>query len=92
LHPGRAEDPVGRRNRASPARDCTTCRLFVDDPRALEAELPGLCILSSAQGDSRGRAGLCRARGTFQDPEPPCADFVARAGQEGHADTTVTDE
>lgn len=59
-------------------RDCRSCHLFVDEPVALERALPGLTILSSASGSTRGRAGICLARHTFQDPEPACPEFRPR--------------
>jgi hypothetical protein len=65
-------------NRGEERRDCTSCRLFVDDPDELERAFPGLTILSSASGSTRGRAGICLARHTFQDPEPACPEFRLR--------------
>jgi hypothetical protein len=64
-------------------RDCTSCRLFVDDPKELERVLPGLTILSSASGSTRGRAGICLPRHTFQDPEPACPEFRPRQSRRG---------
>jgi hypothetical protein len=64
-------------------RDCTSCQLFVDDPDELEHALPGLTILSSASGSARGRAGICLARHTFQDPEPACPEFRPRESLRG---------
>lgn len=55
--------------------DCTACQLFVGDPDELEQAFPDLTILSSARGSTRGRAGICLARNTFQDPEPACPEF-----------------
>jgi hypothetical protein len=55
--------------------DCLSCRLFVDRADELERAFPGLTILSSARGSTRGRAGICLARQTFQDPEPACSHF-----------------
>jgi hypothetical protein len=63
--------------------DCTSCQLFVDDPEELEHALPGLTILSSARGSTRGRAGICLARHTFQDPEPACPEFRLREARRG---------
>ena len=54
---------------------CPRCRHFVDDPQKLEDALPGLTILSSAWGSTRGDAGLCACHGTWQDPETGCPDF-----------------
>jgi hypothetical protein len=61
--------------RADASHDCLSCRLFVDRPEEIERALPGLTILSSASGSTRGRAGICLARQTFQDPEPACPHF-----------------
>ena len=58
---------------------CTGCRFFVDDPSVLERELPGLTILSSASGASRGDAGICRLSGQFQLPERTCSDYRSRS-------------
>jgi hypothetical protein len=58
--------------------DCRSCHLFVDEPAELERALPGLTILSSASGSTRGRAGICLARHTFQDPAPACPEFRPR--------------
>jgi len=55
---------------------CPRCRHFIDDPQQLEAALPGLTILSSAWGSTRGDAGLCDCHGTWQDPETGCSDFA----------------
>jgi hypothetical protein len=63
---------------ANPPPDCRSCRLFVDRPDEIERALPGLTILSSASGSTRGRAGICLARQTFQDPEPACPEFQSR--------------
>ena len=71
----------GRGWHPSPARGPLTCRecaSFVDNPIALERALPGLTILSSAAGSTRGKAGICELRGTFQDPEPACDGFSPR--------------
>jgi hypothetical protein len=64
-----------RRTESEPLPDCRSCRLFVHEPDQLERALPGLTILSSASGSTRGHAGICLARQTFQDPEPACPDY-----------------
>ncbi|MCG6926306.1 MAG: hypothetical protein LJF30_13470 [Acidobacteria bacterium] len=61
-----------------PPPDCRRCGLFRDEPERLERALPGLTILSSASGSTRGLAGICLARHTFQDPEPACSEFRPR--------------
>ncbi len=47
---------------------CTSCRHFDDQPHSLEAQLPGITILSSAFASVRGEAGICRVFGRFMDP------------------------
>jgi hypothetical protein len=66
-----------RRARSEPV-NCWSCLHFVDDPRQLERALPGLTILSSAWGSTRGNAGLCARYGTWQDPVTGCEQFAAR--------------
>jgi hypothetical protein len=61
--------------------NCHTCRHFVDDPQELEDSLPGLTILSSAWGSTRGDAGLCASHGTWQDPETGCPDYLPKLPQ-----------
>jgi len=58
--------------------DCRSCQLFVDDPEEIELALPGLTILSSASGSTRGDAGICLARETFQEAEPACPEYRPR--------------
>ncbi len=58
--------------------DCRWCREFLDDPQALEDALPGIYILSSAWGSTRGNSGICRVTGRFQQPQPACAHFRPR--------------
>jgi len=36
---------------------------------------PGILILSSTYGSTRGRAGVCGIDQTFHDPEPACPEF-----------------
>jgi hypothetical protein len=66
-----------RRTDVEATPDCRSCRLFVHEPDELERALPGLTILSSASGSTRGQAGICLVRQTFQDPEPACPAFRA---------------
>jgi hypothetical protein len=65
--------------RAAPERPrCGLCRHFLDDPRELERLWPGLCILGSAHGDSRGDQGLCRLFGQMATPTLGCPEFAPR--------------
>jgi hypothetical protein len=57
---------------------CCACRHFVDDPEELERAFPGILALSSGQGSTRGRCGICLVHDTFQDPIPVCPEFRAR--------------
>jgi hypothetical protein len=59
---------------------CGDCRHCVDDPGSIERLLPGLGILSSAYGASRGDTALCRFHDMFLRPGPACPAFEARAG------------
>jgi hypothetical protein len=47
------------------------------DPLEFERALPGILILSSGQGESRGDQGLCRIHDRLVTPEMSCADFRA---------------
>jgi len=60
------------------SRTCAECRYFQDDPAALERSFPGILVLSSSYGSTRGRAGICAVRNTFQDPEVACREFELR--------------
>lgn len=64
---------------------CTACRHFIDSAEALEALWPGLTIVSSAAGSSRGECGVCSVHDVFMAPEPACDRFEARGvpGPEG---------
>lgn len=57
---------------------CKTCKHFSDDPHELEKMFRSILILSSTYGSTRARAGICAIDQTFHDPEPACADFVAK--------------
>lgn len=54
---------------------CRTCVHFVDDPRALEAAIPGLTALSSAQSATRSDDGLCRRHERLQAARGWCGEF-----------------
>jgi hypothetical protein len=57
---------------------CGTCTHFIDDPADFERALPGILILSSGQGDSRGNQGLCRVHERLLTPNTSCERFVPR--------------
>jgi hypothetical protein len=55
---------------------CENCQHFVGDPLALEKELPGLNILSSALGSVRGETGWCRLKDVFFLLSHHCVQYV----------------
>ncbi len=58
--------------------DCFACVHFCDDPRRVEAELPGLGVLSSGHASVRARDGMCVAHQRIVNGRRRCADFTAR--------------
>lgn len=54
---------------------CDGCVHLLRDPVEFESALPGILILSSGQGESRGDQGLCRIHDQLVTPEMSCADF-----------------
>lgn len=50
----------------------------MDDPLLLERQLPGILVLSSTYGSTRGDSGICIVFGTLQDPEAACDRFEGR--------------
>ena len=68
-------------DRCSELGSCGQCRFFVDDPHRLERIFPGILVLSSMYGSSRGDSGICTVRETFQAPESGCEQFEVRDGR-----------
>lgn len=62
---------------SAPARCCAGCRHFVAAAGALEAQIAGLKILSSAYGSVRANTGLCLLRDLFRVPEQSCPEWTA---------------
>jgi hypothetical protein len=60
---------------------CNECRHCETSPGQLEKLLPGLGILSSAYGSSRGDTALCQLHNQFLRPGPACSGFVNRAAE-----------
>lgn len=58
---------------------CGDCRHFIDDARELERALPGILILSSASGDTRGDQGICRIHDQFLMASAYCPKFQPRS-------------
>jgi hypothetical protein len=63
------------------ARKCTCagCAYLIQDAAEFERALPGILILSSGQGESRGDQGLCRIHQQLVTPEMTCGRFQPRA-------------
>lgn len=62
----------------------------MDDPLLLERQLPGILVLSSTYGSSRGDSGICMVFGTLQDPEAACDRFEGRRARPGAVPPWVT--
>ena len=64
---------------------CQHCAHFVDDPAAIEAEIPGLTSFGSAYSSARGYAGICQELDRFMDPVPAqeCSLFEPREQTDG---------
>jgi hypothetical protein len=60
---------------SKPKPICANCRFFVNDPEAFERALPGILILSSGQGHTRGDQGLCEVHDKMLMPSMGCARF-----------------
>jgi hypothetical protein len=59
-------------------RRCGGCAHFVDDAADFERAFPGILILSSGQGESRGGQGLCRFHERLLAPDMGCRLFAPR--------------
>jgi hypothetical protein len=58
---------------------CAGCVYLIHDPVEFERALPGILILSSGQGESRGDQGLCQIHRRLVTPEMTCRYFQLRA-------------
>ena len=58
---------------------CAVCAHLVSDAAEFENALPGILILSSGQGDSRGDQGLCRIHQRLVTARMTCTQFRPRA-------------
>lgn len=58
---------------------CGGCAQLIRDAVEFESAFPGILILSSGQGESRGDQGLCRLHERIVTPEMSCARFQPRA-------------
>jgi hypothetical protein len=60
-------------------RTCAGCEYLICDPVEFEDALPGILILSSGHGESRGDQGLCRVHQRLLTPGMTCGHFQPRA-------------
>jgi hypothetical protein len=58
---------------------CARCGYLLDDPVEFENALPGILILSSGQGESRGDQGICRIHQQLVAPNMSCDHFQPRS-------------
>ncbi len=61
------------------SQTCWDCQFFTAEPGALERQVPGLNILSSAYSSVRLDNGICEQRGIIQRPIAACAEFKAES-------------
>jgi hypothetical protein len=64
-----------RRAKEAKIAPCFGCRHFVNDPKQIEASIPGLSALSSAYASVRAEAGLCLRLDLFLSPRAECGYF-----------------
>ena len=69
--------------RTASAAACRACIAFVGDAAALEAALPGLRSMGSADAAVRSDDGLCRLHGRFVSARARCDRFVRIAADPG---------
>ncbi len=68
---------------------CNECLHCEASPGRLEKLLPGLGILSSAYGSSRGDTALCQLHNQFLRPGPACSGFEERAAKPADSGLSV---
>jgi hypothetical protein len=54
---------------------CGGCAHLIHEPAEFECAFPGILILSSGQGESRGDQGLCRLHERLVTCEMSCSHF-----------------
>jgi len=62
-------------------RECRRCRHFRNDPKFLEAALPGLTAMSSGYGSTRAEDGICLRHDRYLGAHSSCADFLPTTPQ-----------
>jgi len=65
------------------ARRCADCVHFDGAARTLEAEIPGLAVMSSGYASVRADDGLCRLHDRYLSGRSRCESFEPRVA--GHA-------
>ena len=70
---------ISSRNEAQ--ETCFSCAHFCDDPARVEAEMPGLAILSSGHASVRAQDGLCLAHQLVINGRRRCGDFASPASE-----------
>lgn len=60
---------------ASARAACSRCRHYAGESSAVEGEVPGLAILSSAYGSVRADTAYCRRHDVFFVPLAACPEF-----------------
>jgi hypothetical protein len=61
-------------------RCCGACLHFRDDPAEMEANFPGLAVMSSGWASVRADDGLCLRHGRLTNRRGGCGEFAARIG------------
>ena len=57
---------------------CRDCTRFVNEPKQIEAMLPGLAVLGSARASVRGDDGICTEHDRVVSADDECEKFQAR--------------
>ena len=58
---------------------CFSCTHFCDDPEQIEAQLPGLAILSSGHASVRAQDGLCQWHDRVINGRRRCEGFTEQS-------------
>ena len=76
----RATNAAAHDKAARPQGRCGECRFFRNDARYLEAMIPGLASLSSADASVRADDGICARHERYLGARASCEDFARRSG------------
>ena len=72
----RLKDIIAHLKRPAPKANCLACAHFCNDPKTMEAEIPGLQVMGSGWASVRKQDGLCRKRNVYLDGMSSCSDFT----------------